>query len=241
MPPGGWRRGACAAAGSARRCRGRGRRGPAGRGGHRGRAPAGRAGAAGGQARPRRRRPRPTGGPAVEPGRRARAVGRLDRGVDEVYYAALSDGGYCAELVTAGERRRGAVCTTDASAANHPIGVTIPFTDPVKADSPVTVSGRVELADAVSLELRYPDGATDRVRLGLGRFYVYDVPAEHLSSVVHAVAAGRARRGRQRAGVGGRPVRRRHPDEAERAHARSARSRDECRRRRSVDRAAARR
>ena len=61
--------------------------------------------------------------------------------------------------------------------------MTIPFTDPVKADSPVTVSGRVQLADAVSLELRYPDGATDRVRLGLGRFYVYDVPAEHLASV----------------------------------------------------------
>ena len=104
-------------------------------------------------------------------------------GASTVYYAALSDGGYCAELVTAGERRRGAVCTTDASAGNHPIGVTVPFTDPVKADSPVTVSGRVELADAVRLELRYPDGATDRVRLGLGRFYVYDVPAEHLASV----------------------------------------------------------
>ena len=33
----------------------------------------------------------------------------------------------CAELVTAGERRRGAVCTTAATARDHPIGVTIPF------------------------------------------------------------------------------------------------------------------
>jgi hypothetical protein len=102
-------------------------------------------------------------------------------GASTVYYAALAGGGYCAELVTEGAHRRGAVCTT--AAGDGPIGVTIPFTDPVKPTSPVTVSGHVADPDATRIELRYPDGATDSVALGLSGFYVRDVPAEHLAAV----------------------------------------------------------
>ena len=69
----------------------------------------------------------------------ARAVAATGDSV--VYYAQLAGGGYCAELVTRGAPPRGAVCSTDADAEG--LSVTVPFTDPVTDDSPVTVSGRV--------------------------------------------------------------------------------------------------
>ena len=99
-----------------------------------------------------------------------------------VYYAALRDGGYCAELVTRAEGARGAVCSSAAQAGSG-LSVTVPYTDPVRADSPVTVSGHVADADARSVELVYPDGGTDSVALGERGFYVADVPEAHLRAV----------------------------------------------------------
>ena len=61
--------------------------------------------------------------------------------------------------------------------------MTVPFTDPVRPDSPVTVSGRVADASARSVELVYPDGGHDTVALGARGFYVADVPAAHLRAV----------------------------------------------------------
>jgi hypothetical protein len=100
-----------------------------------------------------------------------------------VYFAALADGGYCAELVTRADGPRGAVCST--ADETHPGGmsVTVPFTDPVRATSPVTISGRVLREGAVSVELVYPDGGSDTVALGDERFYVADVPSAHLAAV----------------------------------------------------------
>jgi len=66
----------------------------------------------------------------------ARAVAATGDSV--VYFARLAGGGYCAELVT-----RGAVCSTSDGADRTGMSVTVPFTDPVTDDSPVTVSGRV--------------------------------------------------------------------------------------------------
>jgi hypothetical protein len=111
----------------------------------------------------------------------ARAAAATDDSV--VYYARLSGGGYCAELVTRGARPRGAVCSTDADAGGRGMSVTVPFTDPVTDDSPVTVSGRVSSAGAASVELVYPDGGTASVAIGDEGFYVADVPAGHLRAV----------------------------------------------------------
>jgi hypothetical protein len=118
---------------------------------------------------------------------------RLDPRVDEahavaatgdsvVYYAPLTGGGYCAELVTRGARPRGAVCTTDAGGGEG-MSVTVPFTDPVTVDSPVTVSGRVSQPGATAVELVYPDGGAGSVAIGERGFYVADVPGPHLAAV----------------------------------------------------------
>ena len=110
----------------------------------------------------------------------ARAVAATDDSV--VYYARLAGGGYCAELVTRG-RPRGAVCSTDPDAGGRGMSVTVPFTDPVTDDSPVTASGRVSKPGATSVELVYPDGGTHSVPVGEHGFYVADVQAGHLSAV----------------------------------------------------------
>ena len=92
----------------------------------------------------------------------ARAMAATDGSV--VYYARLAGGGYCAELVTQDLRPRGAVCSTDPDAEG--LSVTVPFTDPVTNDSPVTVSGRVSKPGATTVDLVYPDGGTGSVATG---------------------------------------------------------------------------
>jgi hypothetical protein len=100
-----------------------------------------------------------------------------------VYFAALKDGGYCAELVTADAGPRGAVCATRSEVDRTPLGVTIPFSEPVTETSPVTVSGHVSVAEARTVELVYPDGGSDAFAIGARRFYVAEVPAAHLPAV----------------------------------------------------------
>ena len=114
--------------------------------------------------------------PAVDD---AHAVAATDDSV--VYYARLAGGGYCAELVTRAAPPRGAVCTTDTGA--HGMSVTVPFTDPVTDNSPVTVSGRVSEPDAATVDLVYPDGGTGAAAVGHAGFYVADVPPRHLAAV----------------------------------------------------------
>ena len=111
----------------------------------------------------------------------ARAVAASNGSV--VYFAPLQGGGYCAELVTPAAGPRGAVCSTAQQAQRTPISVTVPFTDPVRPDSPVTVSGRVASTSARSVELVYPDGGSDSVAPGERGFYVANVPKEHLAAV----------------------------------------------------------
>jgi hypothetical protein len=111
----------------------------------------------------------------------ARAVAAANGSV--VYFAPLQGGGYCAELVTPAAGPRGAVCSTAEQALRTPISVTVPFRDPVRPDSPVTVSGRVASAGARSVELVYPDGGSDSVELGERGFYLAKVPPEHLAAV----------------------------------------------------------
>ncbi|HEV8567001.1 MAG TPA: hypothetical protein VGQ92_07870 [Actinoplanes sp.] len=111
----------------------------------------------------------------------ARAVAASNGSV--VYFAALKGGGYCAELVTRAAGPRGAVCSTAQQAQRTPISVTVPFSDPVRPDSPVTVSGRVASPSARTVELVYPDGASDSVGLGERGFYAAEVPPAHLAAV----------------------------------------------------------
>jgi hypothetical protein len=89
----------------------------------------------------------------------ARAVAASNGSV--VYFAALQGGGYCAELVTQAAGPRGAVCSTAVQTQSTPISVTVPFSEPIRADSPVTVSGHVASASARLVELVYPDGGSD--------------------------------------------------------------------------------
>jgi len=93
----------------------------------------------------------------------------------QLYYAALSDGGYCFEIVTATDGARGAVCTQAAGARSQAIEITMPFTDPVTPRSPIEVGGRVNVA-ATSLEARFADGRTAPIPLGANGFYLYEVP-----------------------------------------------------------------
>jgi hypothetical protein len=111
----------------------------------------------------------------------ARAVAASNGSV--VYFAALQGGGYCAELVTQAAGPRGAVCSTAVQTQSTPISVTVPFSEPIRADSPVTVSGHVASASARLVELVYPDGGSDAVELGERGFYVAEVPPQHLAAV----------------------------------------------------------
>jgi hypothetical protein len=103
-------------------------------------------------------------------------------GASTLYYAQLKDGGHCTEIVTSGAPR-GAVCTQADLMRSQPVEVTIPFTPPVTAHSPVTIGGRVNAADASSLEIRYGGGGSDPIALGDNGFFIFDVPAEQLGSV----------------------------------------------------------
>jgi RNA polymerase sigma-70 factor, ECF subfamily len=98
-----------------------------------------------------------------------------------LYYAALNDGGYCYEIVTATEGGRGAVCTPAADVRAQAIEITMPFTDPVSPRSPIEVGGRVNVA-ATSFEVRFADGLRAPIQLGANGFYLYEVPRAQVES-----------------------------------------------------------
>ncbi|MEP6758167.1 MAG: hypothetical protein ABJB55_03130 [Actinomycetota bacterium] len=97
-----------------------------------------------------------------------------------LYFATLSDGGYCLEIVTDADGARGAVCTPGAAVGSLSIEITAPFTDPITATSPIVVGGRVNVA-ASSLEARFADGVTGAIPLGAESFYVFSVPNDELA------------------------------------------------------------
>jgi hypothetical protein len=111
--------------------------------------------------------------------RDARLVARSDGA--SLYAADLGDGGYCAEIVTPDGRASGAVCTTAAAMASQPIGVTVPFVDPITIRSPFVVGGRVNAPGTLSLDAVFADGTRVPVALGEGGFYVFAVAADRLA------------------------------------------------------------
>lgn len=100
-----------------------------------------------------------------------------------LYAATLRHGGSCTEIVTAGDRGRGATCTTGPQLASRPIDVTLPFEDGEVADAPVVVGGRVNAEAGARLEVLYADGSREEVALGDNRYFLLEVPAERRASV----------------------------------------------------------
>lgn len=131
----------------------------------------------------------------------ARAVAATDTAT--LYAASLRDGGSCTEIVTPGERGRGATCVTGAQAGNRPLDVVMPFDDEAGPDSPVVVGGRVNAEAGASLRVHYADGSSDEISLGDDRYFLFDVPTAKRATVhasglelvaqdEHGVVVGRA-------------------------------------------------
>jgi hypothetical protein len=111
----------------------------------------------------------------------ARAVASTENAT--LYAASLGDGGSCTEIVTAGERGRGATCATGAQLASRPLDVTMPFDDNAGPQAPVVVGGRINDSAGSSLEAVYADGSRDEIPLGDDRYFLFDVPPEHRATV----------------------------------------------------------
>ena len=111
----------------------------------------------------------------------ARAVAATANGT--LYAASLKDGGSCTEIVTAGERGRGATCSTAADGEKEAIGLVAPFDDGAGPDAPIVLGGRVNDPDASDLEAVYGDGTREQVALGEDRYYLFEVPVDQRASV----------------------------------------------------------
>jgi hypothetical protein len=114
----------------------------------------------------------------------ARAV--ASTGTATLYAASLRDGGRCTELVTAGDRGRGATCSTGSDQLARPIDVTVPFDEGGGVGAPAVVSGRLNDPAGAALEMAYEDGGSNSVPLGDDRYFVFQIPAEHLASAHEA-------------------------------------------------------
>jgi hypothetical protein len=110
----------------------------------------------------------------------ARAV--ASDGSSTLYAASLKDGGSCTELVTVGDRGRGATCATALRQSADPISVVVPFDDGAGENAPVVLAGRLNDPSGTELEISYAGGGSDPISLGEDRYFVYEVPAAHLAS-----------------------------------------------------------
>jgi hypothetical protein len=108
----------------------------------------------------------------------ARAVAQ--NGTSTLYVADLSGGGHCYEIVTTGDRGRGATCHTASELPGQPIELTLPSDDNVADDAPVIVGGHVNPKGTARLTIAYGQGgATNEIPLGDDRYFVFEVPADH--------------------------------------------------------------
>ncbi len=114
----------------------------------------------------------------------ARAVAAVD--TVTLYAADLEDGGYCTEIVTPGERGRGAICTTRAELKDRSIELSLPTDHGETGSTSVVIGGRINATPGTALELRYQDGSSDAIPLGDDRYFVFSVPPEHLAAAHHS-------------------------------------------------------
>ena len=109
----------------------------------------------------------------------AMAVASTDSGV--LYAADLKDGGYCLEIATEVDKPRGAACVTAARRGDRAIEVTAPI--PSGPAAALLVGGRINDERVERVVVRYSDGTSNDVVLGLARYWLVEVPDS-----VHAVA-----------------------------------------------------
>ena len=102
----------------------------------------------------------------------AMAVASTQTGV--LYAADIKDGGYCIEIATEGDTPRGAACVTAAELGDRAIEVTAPI--PSGPDAALLVGGRINDAKVERVVVRYSDGTSDDVVLGLARYWLVEVP-----------------------------------------------------------------
>lgn len=115
----------------------------------------------------------------------ARAVAQS--GDSTLYVADLKSGGHCYEIVTSENRGRGATCRTAGELTAQPLELTLPSDDSGLDTAPVTVGGRINLATASRLRIRYGrDGATDGIPLGEDGYFVFNVPGQHRADAHHS-------------------------------------------------------
>lgn len=104
-------------------------------------------------------------------------------GTTTLYAADLRGGGSCSELVTAGDRGRGARCTTGAELASRPLDLTVPSDADPTPGTPIALGGRINASSGASLAAVYADGSSDSIPLGEDRYFVFEVPTQYLATV----------------------------------------------------------
>ncbi len=102
----------------------------------------------------------------------AMAVASTASGV--LYAADLKDGGYCIEIATEGDVPRGAACVTAAQLGDRSIEVTAPI--PSGPAAALLVGGRINDEQVERVVVRYSDGTSNDVVLGLARYWLVEVP-----------------------------------------------------------------
>jgi hypothetical protein len=102
----------------------------------------------------------------------AMAVASTTSGV--LYAADLKDGGYCIEVASEGDKPRGAACVTAAHLGDRAIEVTAPI--PSGPSAALLVGGRINDSRVERVVVRYPDGTSNDVALGLAKYWLVEVP-----------------------------------------------------------------
>lgn len=110
----------------------------------------------------------------------ARAVAYTPSGV--LYAADLSGGGYCIEVVTDGDRPRGAACVTPAHLGDRAIEVTAPI--PFDPGGALLVGGRINDQQVTKVEARYASGRSEDATPGLERYWLIEVPSSERDSAL---------------------------------------------------------
>jgi hypothetical protein len=102
----------------------------------------------------------------------AMAVASTESGV--LYAADLKNGGYCIEIATEVDKPRGAACVTTAQLGDRAIEVTAPI--PSGPEAALLVGGRINDERVERVVMRYSDGTSNDVVLGLMRYWLVEVP-----------------------------------------------------------------
>jgi hypothetical protein len=114
----------------------------------------------------------------------ARSVAATASGV--LFLADLKAGGYCVEVVSDGDRPRGASCLPGSAVGDRPLEVTAPI--PTSDSGALLVGGRANDARIAAVAVRYADKSQATIAFGLDRAWLLEVPdAERASALAEGV------------------------------------------------------